>query len=781
MKLLSNLATLSIAATLVLQSGNFVSATPFFNVPTDANVHSNAASLDADSCDGFRVTYPFSSGLSFEEESKHIVAWQAPDGMKKVNVTLIDNTLAESQAYIGLFDASQGATEEFPLSLGNKDAGEYRFHLSAQGDSQYCEADSVPFQITKRAVPETSSEDNNNSDDAEDNDEAHEDDANWDSALSKVTNLTSEDKPHNNDGSSTETNDKNTFHDYINSLDQDYKPYLAKNKETETEDVTHKNEAEDIDVYATNQDSTAQTSAHKASWHSNDASSYFTDEDQSSTATIYHNDSEWVNEDNVSDETHLNDDSVWEEEVAGEVEHVDSNEFIDDVHENIGEWYSNDESHDNDWSVEHVDVAHANSYGLDFDYDHDPEDGEDDEDRTHNNGWVAEGDEHLNADGWTAEAVDVVDHPNYHVNDAEWSSSADHTDDADTTWESEAVDMVDHPNFHANEEFEGDGEHVDAVSSESNWVPEDAEHTNDDSVWEEEVAGEVEHVDSNEFIDDVHENIGEWYSNDESHDNDWSVEHVDVAHANSYGLDFDYDHDPEDGEDDEDRTHNNGWVAEGDEHLNADGWTAEAVDVVDHPNYHVNDAEWSSSADHTDDADTTWETEAVDMADHPNFHTNEDGEWNDEEFEGDGQHVDAVVSESNWVSHDDSSEHDNYYIRNVGPPGDSNEDHRRGDGWDFSNSHKEENIENSDDDQIASDATSEWLNNELDSVTHSDDSSNWVSEADEHDNDVPSWVEHESSTHVDDIPEEVALLQDDFAYKPTTEHSNASDREWTGY
>jgi hypothetical protein len=54
------LATLSIAASLLLQSGSFVSATPFFNIPTVAN-HNNDASLES-SCEGFKITYPSTSG-----------------------------------------------------------------------------------------------------------------------------------------------------------------------------------------------------------------------------------------------------------------------------------------------------------------------------------------------------------------------------------------------------------------------------------------------------------------------------------------------------------------------------------------------------------------------------------------------------------------------------------------------------------------------------------------------------------------------------------------------
>lgn len=50
MKLISNLASLTIAASLVLQSGSFVSATPFFNIPSVAS-HNNDASVEP-TCEG---------------------------------------------------------------------------------------------------------------------------------------------------------------------------------------------------------------------------------------------------------------------------------------------------------------------------------------------------------------------------------------------------------------------------------------------------------------------------------------------------------------------------------------------------------------------------------------------------------------------------------------------------------------------------------------------------------------------------------------------------------
>lgn len=51
MRLISNLASLSIAATLLLQSGSFVNATPLFNIPSVAN-HLNDASLTTSTCEG---------------------------------------------------------------------------------------------------------------------------------------------------------------------------------------------------------------------------------------------------------------------------------------------------------------------------------------------------------------------------------------------------------------------------------------------------------------------------------------------------------------------------------------------------------------------------------------------------------------------------------------------------------------------------------------------------------------------------------------------------------
>lgn len=67
MKLISNLATLSIAASLLLQSGSFVAATPFFNIPTVAN-HNNDGSLES-GCKDFKIIYPSTNGKYYHSLS----------------------------------------------------------------------------------------------------------------------------------------------------------------------------------------------------------------------------------------------------------------------------------------------------------------------------------------------------------------------------------------------------------------------------------------------------------------------------------------------------------------------------------------------------------------------------------------------------------------------------------------------------------------------------------------------------------------------------------------
>ncbi|KAG0166104.1 hypothetical protein DFQ28_002766 [Apophysomyces sp. BC1034] len=133
MKLTSRFASLSVSAALLLQCGTFVQASPFFN-------HVNDVSTDT-TC----------QGLVFEDATKHVIAWQAPQSsFQQVNITLVgEDNNSTNVAYIGTFAADRGASDEVPLSLNNHQPGEYHFHLAALGGTSPCEIDSVKFRIEK--------------------------------------------------------------------------------------------------------------------------------------------------------------------------------------------------------------------------------------------------------------------------------------------------------------------------------------------------------------------------------------------------------------------------------------------------------------------------------------------------------------------------------------------------------------------------------------------------------------------------------------------------------
>ncbi|KAF7727276.1 hypothetical protein EC973_007792 [Apophysomyces ossiformis] len=135
----SQLISLSSTATLVLQCGSFVRASPIFSYP-----HADELP-DANTCQGFRISYPTASGIQYEQHSKHVVAWQAPEGLGQVDLTLVKSDDNSSSQSIGVYDGQRGASDEFTF---NAPSGEYRYHLKAQIGQNTCELDSQPFQIT---------------------------------------------------------------------------------------------------------------------------------------------------------------------------------------------------------------------------------------------------------------------------------------------------------------------------------------------------------------------------------------------------------------------------------------------------------------------------------------------------------------------------------------------------------------------------------------------------------------------------------------------------------
>ncbi|KAG1021694.1 hypothetical protein G6F26_008250 [Rhizopus arrhizus] len=569
MKLKSNLASITFAATLVLQASKLVTATPLFNLPTTAS-HLNDASIQ-DICEDFRITYPASEGISFDDNSKHIIAWDAPESMKQVNITLISNQDPSTAAYVGNFDAQSGATQkEIEFSLQGRQAGDYHLHISGQAEnSQYCEVDSVTFKINNAAASTTTSteqETSNNSstinqteldtilEQIHNSDSSlHENDANWESALDEVTALTKEDEQNKHSNSADVNNSSESsspFKDYINSMDLEYEKYIHKNKETETEAVTHKNDA---NPYFTNEDRTV-SHANEASipadrkWHSNDDNPYFTNTDL--RTNIHTNAAEWVEEPEhanswessdpyVEPVTHAND-AEWVNENGHINSWESSDPYVEPIsHSNDAEWVEGNNTHGNEgWTSEHVDMeypTHANEAE-----------------------WEEDNTEGHNDSEWTSEHVDM-EYPT-HANEAEWEE--DNTEGHnDSEWTSEHVDM-EYPT-HANE---------------AEWEEDNTEGHND-SEWT------SEHVDM-EYP--THANEAEWEEdNTEGHnDSEWTSEHVDMEYP----------------------THANDAEWEGDNTHGNEGWTSEHADVE--TPIHLNSAEWTEDGKHTNDG---WISEHVDV------------------------------------------------------------------------------------------------------------------------------------------------------------------------
>ncbi|KAG0985974.1 hypothetical protein G6F29_003606 [Rhizopus arrhizus] len=541
MKLKSNLASITFAATLVLQASKLVTATPLFNLPTTAS-HLNDASIQ-DICEDFRITYPASEGISFDDNSKHIIAWDAPESMKQVNITLISNQDPSTAAYVGNFDAQSGATQkEIEFSLQGRQAGDYHLHISGQAEnSQYCEVDSVTFKINNAAASTTTSteqETSNNSstinqteldtilEQIHNSDSSlHENDANWESALDEVTALTKEDEQNKHSNSADVNNSSESsspFKDYINSMDLEYEKYIHKNKETETEAVTHKNDA---NPYFTNEDRTV-SHANEASipadrkWHSNDDNPYFTNTDL--RTNIHTNAAEWVEEPEhanswessdpyVEPVTHAND-AEWVNENGHINSWESSDPYVEPIsHSNDAEWVEGNNTHGNEgWTSEHVDMEYP-THANDAEWEADNTEGHNDSEwtsehvemeyPTHANEaeWEEDNTEGHNDSEWTSEHVDM-EYPT-HANEAEWEE--DNTEGHnDSEWTSEHVDM-EYPT-HANDaEWEGDNTH-----GNEGWTSEHAD---------------VETP--------IHLNSAEW-TEDGKHTNDgWISEHVDVDYA----------------------------------------------------------------------------------------------------------------------------------------------------------------------------------------------------------------------------------------------------------
>ncbi|KAJ8659537.1 hypothetical protein O0I10_004902 [Lichtheimia ornata] len=510
---LASYTTLSAAAAVLLQLGTFVHANPMFEE------HNDAASTE-DNCQGFRVTFPAGTGLQFEENSKHLVAWgKAPAGLDQVNVTLA-NANQEAVAWLGLYDASLGATtSEMPFPLNGQQPGDYHIHLAGVG-SNACQVDSDPFKMNAAKTIQQATTNNLQQTGSNTSNDDHED------AASNFT----------NDDQRTHLNE-----DMLNEIEQ-----LAQEK------TKHDNAK-----YFTNDDQRTNKQ------HSNADASWFTNDDQRS----HKNDSE--HDDSLdawsTEEVSMEDAKTW---------HDDSADVVD--HSNVGEWTSedldrahvdaegfyNEEEHENDatvnyitdysnvgeWQAEQVD-ANEDEYVASHD-DASPADGwvEDGKsdlfDHTNLGSFSAEEitvdddvQQHQDITGWQAEEIQVMaEEQQQHDNVADqWVDESgneqqeQHEDDA-TAWITEELDenglSNDIQQEHKNDVEEDDAPaewHMDELPTS---VPS----------WEEQVdnASLADHTDAAPFIaeeikeENEHANIADQWM-DESSSSSSSQPHANVA------------------------------------------------------------------------------------------------------------------------------------------------------------------------------------------------------------------------------------------------------------
>ncbi|KAI8881090.1 hypothetical protein K501DRAFT_8835 [Backusella circina FSU 941] len=706
MKVLSNIVNLSVVATLLLQSGHFVNATPLFNVAPGGN-HLNDASLE-NVCDSLKITYPLptKTDLEYEDASKHVIAWKASDAITNLNITMVDSNNAANSIYVGTFAASLGATEELPINLDGHEAGEYHYHISGQSGDQTCEVDSVNFKITKREEPTVTQEptaantitpaateatttadttsthlneeeisniiQNIHSKTAPESN--HNDDDGWASALDQVSSYTkdttNEKEPsnahidamiqelenvhatsHSNDASSDEkvAPSSTSFKDYINNLDQDYKKYIHKNKETEEEVVTHKNDASD--PYFTNEDHTNQhnndayfTNEDRTTTHANAANPFFTNEDHTNQ---HNNDAYFTNEDHTNQ--HNNDAYFTNEDRTTTHANAANPYFTNEDHTNhvneVNTWHSNDyftnedrtaSGHANDAEWEEAEEEHSNSWNGDGAHVNAPV--------ANDNAWEEEG--HQN--GWTGDGA----HSNAHVDEIQWEDDDSH----ENAWTGDGA----HTNAHVDE-IQWEEAHDNASGWHVNEVDVEVETPHENGVWVD------DHVNSLESNDDA------WHTNEidvevetNDHSNDvptWS----DVTEDHNNAIDDDSEwHSNEIDIEEEPETHNDAtWVD--DAHVNGldsddSEWHSNEIDVED---YHATDHNngWEESVGHNDDGE--WHSNEIDIEEEPETHN--DATWVDD------AHVNGLDSDdSEWHSNEidvedqHATEHNNGWEESVG-------------------------------------------------------------------------------------------------------------------
>ncbi|SAM03414.1 hypothetical protein [Absidia glauca] len=146
----------TIVITMLLHLCTIVEASPFFTDLT-SSIHLDSVG-HAQRCEGLYFSFPSATGLFFEENTKHIVAWRAPASFGKITLQLVKNNDSLNPVVVGTYPANKGATEELPLK-SHQQSGQYHYRIQS-GD---CSIDSVDFAIVR---PQGDSRHSNNKDSA---------------------------------------------------------------------------------------------------------------------------------------------------------------------------------------------------------------------------------------------------------------------------------------------------------------------------------------------------------------------------------------------------------------------------------------------------------------------------------------------------------------------------------------------------------------------------------------------------------------------------------------
>ncbi|KAI9278497.1 hypothetical protein BDA99DRAFT_531247 [Phascolomyces articulosus] len=517
------LIQLASLATVMLQLGTFVQANPLFD-----GTHNNDGS-PTDICSTFRVTYPMEEGLSFADNSRHLISWQAPKGIQQVNVTIV-NPEQKTVAMVNVFNASKGVSGEIPISLNGQDTGDFHFHLAAIGGPA-CQADSATFKIT-REDDEDDDEKKQEKETDQKKDHKNDDSKDWSHALQQLDDYVKEDDKkdegeHKNKWF-TNYDERTHLNDHLNQeLDQ---LFSKSGKETQHDDVTEWLAVElDVEPEPKHEDT-----AENMFDHTNDGT--FSDEeydpahvDAEGFQAEEHDDDAKV--EYVMDFTNV---GQWQEEqinpddVEGSYEHQNG-EWVEDIkkfdHTNVGQWEEQEVSYEEHTSGQHDNVVEWQAQEIEAHFDGD----------WHEN--VASGD-------WIEEQAQQEVHPN--LASGEWfEDSPESHDDADA-WITEEVD-----------EHGASTQHTDEVKAAP--LPSDTEFHSDEvavgSDWEDESAVTEDipdHTDAAPFIEEeiqalaqqsVHSDASEGWYEEPTHSDDASPSSGRVGTGRMPAVDSTHDND----------------------------------------------------------------------------------------------------------------------------------------------------------------------------------------------------------------------------------------------